>query len=432
MIHLTGFMIYCPAPHTPLSWVYPPEKIRSHWYEMSYWDEIARTLEEGKFDAFFFADAWGAGRDAHIRYALQFPAQDPVVLVPRLAALTRHLGFAVTMSTTFYPPFMLARKLSTLDHVTEGRIGWNIVTSLNRGEARNFGMDEMPPHDERYDRADEYLDLVNQLWESWEPDAMKMDMETKTFADPEKIHRINFEGKWYRCAGPLTVAPSPQGKPVLFQAGASARGREFAARWSECVFGAGNGPQEMREFCDDVRARADRAGRDPRKLKFVWTAGPIVARTEAEARERQAEIVDRIPVEAGIATMSGHFNLDLSTFPLETKMSELPTVQGTQGMLERYRAGGNDPTLREVAGRYLNMASDSRMVGTASQIADVMQGMIEEGDGNGFQVTPQYYAPDYYRDIVDMLVPELQKRGLIRKEYNGRTLRDNLDQETPE
>lgn len=429
LMHLTGFMLYGPAPHTQLSWVYPKHKIRHQWYEVEYWEEIARTLERGRFDLFFFADGWGGGNEAAIRWAIQFPTHDPVVLIPRLSAVTTHLGFAATMSTTFYPPYMLARKLASLDHVTRGRIGWNIVTSINDAEGRNFGV-ELPAHDERYDRADEYLDLVCRLWESWEPDAMVMDMERKVFAEPSKVHRIDFKGKWYSSRGPLNVVPGPQRRPVLFQAGASGRGRQFAARWADCVFAAGGTPERTVAFRKDLEQRMAAHGRDPARLQIIAACGPVVAASEAEARERAAEISERIPVEATIANMSGHWNVDLTRYPPETRLSELGDVGGTRGMVEFYREQG-DPTIAEVARTYLNMSSQDGFVGTPAKVADTLQWMFEDGRIDGFQLSPQWYAPDYYRDIVELLIPELQRRGLTRTEYRGTTLRDLLAQDTP-
>lgn len=427
-MHLTGFMIYCPAPHTTMSWVYPREKIRHQWYEIGYWEEIARTLEDGLFDMFFFADGWGGGNDIGIRYAVQWPAADPTVLVPRLSAVTKDLGFAVTMSTTFYPPYMLARKLATMDHVTEGRIGWNIVTSINRGEARRFGLDALPPHDERYDRADEYLDLCLRLFHSWDDDALVMDHESGIFADLDKIDRFRYEGQWYRSTGPLSVVPSPQRVPYLLQAGSSDRGRNFAARWAETVFASELSTPAMAAFCDDLAGRTEANGRDPDQLRVLWSASPIVAPTEAEARERQSEIAERIPLEASVAMMSGHLNLDLAAFDLDTKLSVLEgQVDGTQGMFDMWRRNGEDPTIREAARRYgAGGLGRSALLGTPAQVADQMITLLSEGGGHGFQLTPPYYAPDYYRDLVDLLIPELQRRGVYRTSYAGGTLRDRM------
>ena len=195
-------MLFAPAPHMPLSWIYPREKITYQWYETEYWESIARTLERGKFDMLFLADGFAGGINPdQVRYAIQFPSHDPVSLVSYLSAIAKKLGFAVTMSTTFYPPFLLARMLATLDHLTKGRMGWNIVSSISTIEARNFGMDDLPPHDERYDRADEYMEACYALWNSWEDDALVMDMDQQIFADPAKVHRVDFNGQWYKHRG---------------------------------------------------------------------------------------------------------------------------------------------------------------------------------------------------------------------------------------
>lgn len=427
-MHLTGFMLFAPAPHMIMSWVYPREKIRYQWYEPEYWETIARTLERGKFDMFFFADGWAGGTNAAgVRYAIQFPNHDPVTLVTYLSAITKKLGFAVTMSTTFYPPFMLARKLATLDHLTKGRIGWNIVSSISTAEARNFGMDDLPPHDERYDRADEYMEACYRLWESWEPDAMLMDMENGVFADPAKVHRVDFQGQWYKTQGPLTVIPSPQRRPYLFQAGQSERGREFAAKHAECIFAAAMGTKHMREFCDDIAARVERYGRDPATVKIIWGAQPLVAKTTADAKEQQAAIRARIPLEASLTMMSGHFNYDVTKLDLDTPLSELKLeVSGVKGLLDLYRQSNPRITLREIANTYLSGSEDNPLVGSPEQVADYMQYLLEEGGGDGFQITPSYYAPDYYDDLVTLLIPVLQRRGVFRTEYSGGTLREAM------
>ncbi|MDO9459598.1 MAG: LLM class flavin-dependent oxidoreductase [Alphaproteobacteria bacterium] len=432
-MHVTGFMIYCPAPHMIMSWVYPREKIRHQWTDVEYWVEIAQTLERGKMDMFFFADGWGGGtNDASVRYAIQFPASDPVSLVPYLAAVTKKLGLAVTMSTTFYPPFMLARKLATLDHITKGRIGWNIVTSVSRGEARNFGMDDMPPHDERYDRADEYMEVVNKLWESWDDDALLMDMENGIFADPAKVHKIDHAGQYYNVQGPLTVTPSPQRKPYIFQAGASERGRDFAARHAECVFAVANNTQQMRSFCDDIATRAEKYGRDPGQIKIIWGAQPLVAHSHSEALARQQEIRARIPIEASLALLGGHLNYNLNTLDIDLPIADLNLkITGIQGMLEAAVKVDPNVTLRKMASTYLSGSDNGPMIGTAKQVADHMVYLMEEGGGDGFQITPSYYGPDYFADLNQMLIPELQRRGVFRTEYNGTTLRDYMNEDAP-
>lgn len=419
-MHLTGFVIYCPAPHTMMSWIYPRQKIRWYWYQNEYWRAIAQTLERGKFDMMFFADGWGGGNEASVRYAIQFPNHDPLLLISYLSACTQRLGLAVTMSTSFYPPFMLARKLSTLDHITNGRIGWNIVTSFGKSEARNFGQDKMIPHDERYDRADEYLELCYRLWNSWEPDAVVMDMENGIYADPQKVHRVNFDGKWFKCQGPLDVIPSPQRRPLLIQAGASERGREFAARHAECVFGAGG-----KWFSEDLAARAQKYGRKPTDIKIIWGAQPIVAETEAEARALERAVLERIPIEAGLHLMSSHFDTDLTRYNLEMPLESVEKA-GVTGIMEAFKRSGRNLTIRQAAKIYGRGIGMPHMVGTPQQVADQMESMLERIGGDGFQISPPYYAPDYYESLVRLLIPELQHRGVFRREYKGETLRDYL------
>ena len=248
----------------PLSWVYPREKIEHFWYEPEYWESVVRTLERGCFDMLFFADGLAGGSTPdQIRYAIQFPCHDPVALVTYLSAVAKRLGFAVTMSTTFYPPYLLARTLATLDHLTKGRIGWNIVSSISTAEARNFGYDEIPDHDRRYDLADEYMELCHALWNSWEDDALVMDTERQIFADPDKVHRVDFKGQRYRAQGPFTVVPSPRRRPFLFQAGQSERGKSFAARHAEGIFSAAREPSR----CAPSWRTSRRGSKGPERIR---------------------------------------------------------------------------------------------------------------------------------------------------------------------
>lgn len=425
-IHLSAFNHFSPAPHMPLSWIYPREKITHYWYEPEYWESVVRTLERGRFDMLFFADSLhGGASDDQIRYAIQFPTHDPVSLISYLSGIAKTLGFAVTMSTTFYPPFFLARTLATLDHLTKGRIGWNIVSSHSSGEARNFGMDELPAHDERYDRADEYMEACYALWNSWEDDAVVMDMEGKVFADPAKVHRVDFVGKWYKTQGPFTVIPSPRRRPFLFQAGQSERGKAFAARHAEGIFGAARGTKQMRAYCEDLAVRREALGRDPAEIPIFWAGQPIVAATEAEARDRYAEIRARIPLEASLAQMSMHWGIECSDYDIDLPVTDLE-VPGTRGLFEIYQKSDLKITLRDIAKSYLSGSDKNPLIGTPDQVADAMQYLLEEGGGDGFQISPPYYAPDYYADLVDQLIPVLQKRGIYREDYNGSTLREHL------
>ena len=426
-MHLNGFMLYCAGPATRLSWVYPEAKIRYQWWEMAYWEEIAATLEAGSFDALFFADNIGGyGNDeASIRSGTHFPLLDPTVLVPRLAAATDRLGFVVTMSTTFSSPYQLARTMQTLDHVTEGRIAWNIVTSVNPHEGDNVGV-ALPPHDERYERAHEFMDVVYALWDSFEPDALVMDHHNRILTDPTRVHRVDFEGRWHRSAGPLSVMPGPQGRPVLAQAGASDAGRDFAARHAEMVFAPAGTDEQRRETVADLRSRASDAGRDPYELKSVFTPGPRVAAPTAEAEAIQGEVLARPGYEMDVAALRSTAGFDLSTLPPETRLSEiLDRVTGMRGPFEA-AAADDDPTIAEFAARFRNMAADSRFVGSPSDVADSLEHLMDVTDADGFQFAPTYYAPDYFRAVTDQLVPELQRRGRVRTGYAGTTLRANL------
>ncbi len=426
-MHLNAFMLYCPGSVTRLSWVYPQDKIRHEWWEMSYWEEIASTLERGSFDALFFADNIGGygQSETSIRSGFHFPILDPTIIVPRLAAKTERLGFVVTMSTTFTSPYQIARSMQTLDHVTEGRIGWNIVTSVNPHEGDNVGI-ELPAHDERYERAHEFMDAVYALWDSFEPDAMVMDHDNGVLIDPSKVQRVDFEGKWHRTAGPMCVMPGPQGRPVLAQAGSSEAGRTFAAKHAEMIFAPAGTDAQRAEMVADLRTRASDNGRDPYDLRIVFTHGPIVADKAADAESIQAEVLERPGSSNDIAAMRSTVGFNVEELPPETRISEmLHLVTGMRGPFEN-AANSDDPTLAEFAKRFRNMAADSRFVGTPNDVADALVALMDATDADGFQFAPTFYAPDYYAMVVDLLVPELQRRGRVRAGYAGATLRDNL------
>ena len=299
------------------------------------------------------------------------------------------------------------------------------MSSTSTAEARNFGLESLPAHDDRYERADEYMQVCYDLWNSWDPDAVQMDMEHKVFADPSKVHRVDFQGQWYQVQGPFTVIPSARRRPFLFQAGQSDRGRAFAAQHAEGIFSAARGVKQMRAFCEDIASRAERLGRNPDDIPIMWAGQPLVAESASEARERWAAIRARIPLEASLAQMSMHFNLDLSQFDIDVPVQDLD-VPGTRGLFEMYQKYDVNITLRDIAKTYLTGSDTNPLVGTPSQVADAMQHFLEEGGGNGFQITPPFYAPDYYEDLVNLLVPELQKRGVYRDDYTGTTLREHL------
>ena len=276
IIHLNLFSLY--EPDLGLRFTHSANRAaeKPEWTAIEYWEQLARLANRGKLDAIFFADFWGGTNDPiSIRHGERFPLLDPLLLVPRLSGVAADVGFMVTMSTSFYPPFMVARKMQTLDHITQGRVAWNIVTSVNQREGDQLGL-ELPAHDERYRRAYEFVDLVKQLWDSWEPDAHLLDRENQIVSDPTKVHRLDFEGSWYRSTGPLSVQRGPQGQPVLVQAGASAEGVKFAGQHAEVIFGPGAPWNIKKKMVDRWRSAVSDAGRDPNAVRILFPVGGAV------------------------------------------------------------------------------------------------------------------------------------------------------------
>lgn len=430
-MRLLGFMFHSPMNHTILSWAHPESTQGTAFARPEFWQHIARTLERGRFDGLFLADTFSAYdvyRDSYeptVRYGVVCPQHDPVVLIPVMALATRHLGFATTMSTNAYHPYVLARTMATLDHLTGGRVGWNVVTGISRSEYRNLSMEDWLPHDERYDRADEYLDLCNQLWGSWEPDAVIADAERGIYADPAKVHRVNFRGRYFTSAGPLVALPSPQGRPVIFQAGSSGRGRDFAVRHAEVVFSIQLHARAMRVYGDDLRSRAEQLGRDPDEIKITYGVQAFVGESEAQARELQQEMVERIPLDAALARLSSSLGFDFSTVPIDQPLEQIRT-EASQGLVTALTTlYGGTMTVREAAVRWGASVGMPQVVGTPEQVADQLQALHEEGGGDGFNLTPTY-TPGSFDMFVDTVVPILQARGQVRREYTARTFREQL------
>ena len=433
-MRLLGFMFHSPMNHTILSWAHPESTQGTEFARPEFWQRIARALERGRFDGLFLADTLSVydlyrdGYEPTVKYAVVCPQHDPVVLIPVMALATRHLGFATTMSTNAYHPYVLARTMATLDHLTGGRIGWNVVTGISRSEYRNLSMADWLPHDERYDRADEYLDLCNQLWASWEPDAVIADAARGVFADPTKVHRVNFQGTYFSSAGPLVAMPSPQGRPVIFQAGSSGRGRDFAARHAEVVFSIQLHARAMRAHGDDLRSRAEQLGRSPDEIKITYGVQAFVGETEAQARELQQEMVERIPLEAALARLSSSLGFDFSTVPIDEPLGQIRT-EASQGLVTALTTlFGGSMTVREAALRWGASVGMPQVVGTPEQVADQLEALHEEGGGDGFNLTPTY-TPGSFDVFVDTVIPILQDRGLVRREYTAQTFREQLREE---
>lgn len=432
-LHLAAIVLHTVSNQVDCMWAHPRDKQEWSFAEPEYWQHLARVLERGRFDAMFLADVqapydtFRGSSDTTFRYAVQSPMHDPLVLVPVVALATERLGIGVTASTTFDAPYQLARRLATLDHLTKGRLGWNVVTSFHPNAFKAMGLREMIPHDERYDRAEEFLEICYRLWDSWEPDAVVYDRAGRVYADPAKIHRVTYEGRWHRCDSPSFVQPSPQGRPVIWQAGSSGRGRDFAARHAEAVFALQPTAETMRAYTDDVRARAAALGRDPDRLRILFQLQVVVGRTRAEAEARLASIRETITLEGALTIISGHFGYDFSRLDPDQPLADVEATgvrAGLDGLLALAEQAGRAPTLREAALEYAVTGAAPLLVGDPEEVAEQMLELLDEGGGDGF-VLMSTYTPGCYEEFVDLVVPVLQERGRFRREYAGRTLREH-------
>jgi len=403
----------------------------SHWDGRFYVD-MAQAMERACFDYIMLEDtlmvseAYRGTAEATLKYALLAPKHDPLPLAALIAAATTHLGVVSTMSTMAYPPFMLARLAATIDHISGGRFGWNIVTSGEDSAAQNFGMEALPPREMRYEMAEEYVDLVCRLFDSWEPDAVVMDRERGIYADYRKVHPIHFEGKFFKCRGPLNTVRSPQGRPVFVQAGGSPRGRGFAAKVSDSIVATANGITGMKQYRDDVRSRAAAAGRDPDDIKVLFLIYPILGETSDEARAKQRRMVTAPDfVEAVLASTGTITDIDFSQFDLDAPLPHL-TTNGEQGSLDKFQQWGSGKTLRQLCAERFDTGFE--LIGTPDQVAERMEEAIEAIGGDGFLIsTPfQRVSRRFIVEITEGLVPALQRRGLVRTAYTGATLRETL------
>jgi FMN-dependent oxidoreductase (nitrilotriacetate monooxygenase family) len=372
------------------------------------------------------SEAYGGTSAATLKYALQVPKHDPMPLAAMIASATSKLGVVATMSTLAYPPFMLARLSSTLDHIAGGRFGWNIVTSGEDTAAQNFGLDKLPPRETRYAMADEYVDVVCRLFDSWAPDAVVKDAESGTYADYTKVHPINFEGQYFKVRGPLNTVRSPQGKPVFVQAGGSPRGRAFAARHADSIIAVGNGVDGMKAYRDDVRRHAVAAGRDPDDVKVLFLVYPILGETDDEAQARHQRMVSSLGfVEAALAAVGTVTDIDFSGFDLDAPLPHL-TTNGEQGSLDKFAQWGSGKTLRQLAQERFD--AGIQLIGSPDTVAEEMGKAMEAIGGDGFLIsTPfQRISRRTVTEVCEGLVPALQRRGLARKSYTQTLLRDTL------
>lgn len=398
------------------------------WQTLSFLKDMARQLEGACFDFIMIEDHVVLTND---KQNLE-PRIDPMIVMPVLAEATRKLGIIGTFSSSFYPPFLLARQINSVDHISGGRAGWNVVTSSEDWAAKAFGKDKQPPHDERYAIADEMLDLVKQLWDAWEPDPWEMSAETGRYVDPTKFREFTFDGKYHKSLGPLNVTRSPQERPAICQAGSSPAGRDFAAKHADVIlcstFGQ-NSVQALKDFRDDVRARVAKHGRDPDEVKVMYLISPVLGDTEEAAQQRYQEVVGMTPaiLAQRLGRLTLHTDMDWTKFDLDAPFPDIDpagVTQGFQGMIASLKAFSKGKTLRETLAE--QETTSLKLIGTPDQVADQMQAAIEEIGGDGFLMHARPLTRRYLAEVLDGLVPILQRRGLVRSEYTTSTLRGHL------
>jgi FMN-dependent oxidoreductase (nitrilotriacetate monooxygenase family) len=428
-MHLVAYLKTGPTAVHVGGWRHP-ESTLDDIFEPSRYQHVACVLEAAKFDGCFFADLFGlydvhqGSFDAYVRRGGQISYLDPAVELPVMAAVTRHLGLGATLSTSFHSAYHLARWLASLDVMSKGRVAWNVVTSATDLEARNAGLDELPPRDLRYDRADEVMEACFALWDSWDDDALVLDKRTGIMSDPAKVHYANYAGRWIKTRGPLSIPRSPQGHPVIMQAGSSDRGREFAARWAEIIFTVQRGQDEMHDFYTDIKSRMHDRGRAPSECAILPAVSVVLGETESIAQERADYLASLIDPELTLASSSSNLGADLTKLDAGRTLADLQGNQGMQGsqdVVEQVMKAESLSLKEAVAKRWENR----EIVGTPATVADRLQAVFESGVCDGFVLTPTMF-PGMFEQFCRAVVPELQRRGLFRTEYSGSTLRENI------
>jgi FMN-dependent oxidoreductase (nitrilotriacetate monooxygenase family) len=431
-IRLNAFEMNCVGHQAPGLWAHPRDR-SAGYKDLEYWTDLARLLERGRFDGVFLADVlgvydvYGGNLDAALRHSAQVPVNDPLQLVPAMALVTEHLGFGLTASLSFEHPYTFARRLSTLDHLTKGRAGWNIVTSYLESGARNIGLTTQGAHDDRYDVADEYLEVCYKLWEgSWEDGAVLRDKERRLFTDPSKVHPIRHEGRFFNVPGIHLSEPSPQRTPVLYQAGASARGRRFAGEHAECVFVAAPSKTVLKKVVAGIRAAVAASGRDPHSVKIFNLQTIITDETDAKARAKYLDLKQYISRDGALALASGWLGIDFAAYRPDQPLRHVES-NAVQSSVEAFSSA--DPskvwTVDELADWIGIGGLGPLLVGGPETIVDLLEEWVEETDVDGFNLA-YALAHETFEDVVEHVVPELQKRGIYKRDYAGGTLREKL------
>ncbi|WP_121612896.1 LLM class flavin-dependent oxidoreductase [Mesobacillus foraminis] len=424
-----GAFFMVPGHHIA-SWRHP-ESQTDELLSFDLYRKLAETAEKGKFDMIFFADGYAVhDRDGNgIEQSVNI-RPDPVTLLSALAVVTKRIGLAATASTTYNEPYHLARKFATIDHLSSGRAGWNVVTSSSEAEALNFNREQHLEHSSRYDRAEEFVEVVIKLWDSWEDDALLINKQTGIFADPRKVHQVDHKDRWFSVKGPLNIARPVQGHPVIIQAGSSESGKDLAAKTAEVIFTAWQTISEAQAFYRDVKNRLKKYGREEHSLKIMPGVFPVIGRTEKEADEKKQQLMELIPEKVGVGLLSSLISYDLSEYPIDKPLPELPDIKDINGAKTRFQLvkslGDREKlTIRQLYQRVAGARGHREIKGTPIQIADQLQEWFEHGAADGFNIMPPY-LPGGLDDFVDLVIPELQNRGIFREDYTGTTLREHL------
>lgn len=431
-ISFNAFEMNCIAHQSPGLWRHPQDR-SVEYKDLEYWTDLAQILERGFFDGIFIADVLGIYDVYHqsaehaLTGAVQVPVNDPLQIVPAMAAVTKHLGFGVTTSISFEHPYPFARRISTLDHLTKGRVGWNIVTSYLESGSKNLGLKTQVNHDNRYDIADEYLEVLYKLWEgSWEEGSVLRDRESGIFADHKKVHPIQHEGKYFTIPGIHICEPSPQRTPVLYQAGASSRGQKFASQNAECVFIAAPSKIATKKVVQGIRQKLAQEGRDPYSVKIYALLSIVTDETDAKAQAKFKEYQSYGSYDGALTLLSGWSGVDFSQYQPNDKVEYIQT-NAIQSLLDSYVNA--DPervwTIEEIANWNSLGGNGPVLVGSAETVSDALQQWVEDTDIDGFNLA-YILAHQTFADVVEFIVPELQKRGVYQTSYAQGTLREKL------
>ncbi|MDS7958596.1 MULTISPECIES: LLM class flavin-dependent oxidoreductase [unclassified Acinetobacter] len=431
-ISFNAFEMNCIAHQSPGLWRHPQDR-SVEYKDLEYWTDLAQILERGFFDGIFIADVLGIYDVYHqsaehaLTGAVQVPVNDPLQIVPAMAAVTKHLGFGVTTSISFEHPYPFARRISTLDHLTKGRVGWNIVTSYLESGSKNLGLKTQVNHDNRYDIADEYLEVLYKLWEgSWEEGSVLRDRESGIFADHKKVHPIQHEGKYFTVPGIHICEPSPQRTPVLYQAGASSRGQKFASQNAECVFIAAPSKIATKKVVQGIRQKLAQEGRDPYSVKIYALLSIVTDETDAKAQAKFKEYQSYGSYDGALTLLSGWSGVDFSQYQPTDKVEYIQT-NAIQSLLDSYVNA--DPervwTIEEIANWNSLGGNGPVLVGSAETVSDALQQWVEDTDIDGFNLA-YILAHQTFADVVEFIVPELQKRGVYQTSYTQGTLRQKL------